>query len=116
MQGPAQRLIKKQGKDYTIRNATGGGDRDLPSYSDDGTLTAVLERRGRPRTVTDSAGTELEADLEIRAIVGSSTTIKTADDTDSYPTRLIHPNGTTYRVLQQHEEDGGVTVLPVVVD
>lgn len=115
MQGPSQRLIQKFGKEYTIRNATGGGDRDLPTYSDDGTLTGVLERRGRPRTVTDSAGTELEADLEIRAIVESSTTIESAAATDSYPTKLVHPNGTTYRVIQDHEEDGGVTVLPVVV-
>lgn len=116
MQGSVQRLIQKMGVEYTLENATGGGGRDTPDYSSDGTLVGVLERRGMPRTVRDSAGAEVEADLEIRAVPDDSTTIRGAGAADGYPSRLVHPDGPRYRVLDDFPEDSGVTVLAVVRD
>jgi hypothetical protein len=117
MHGPAQRLIRQRGSEYTIRNASGGsGGRDTPSYSDDGTLTAVLERLRGTTTVTNSGGTEIETDLKLRAVTGSGTTIREAGDADGYPTKLDHPDGLTYRIMERHPEDSGVTVLLVVRD
>lgn len=114
MHGPAQRLIKAQGTDYTIRNASGGGGRDVPNYSDDGTLRGVLEERGQPTTMRDSSGEEVESALQIRAVYDSSTTtIREAGSSGGYPTRLEHPDGFTYEVLAIHPEDSGVTVLTV---
>ena len=68
MHGPAQRLITSRGKEYTVRNASGGGGRSSPDYSDDGTLTGVLERRTRPTVETLSSGEAVESELEIRAV------------------------------------------------
>ncbi|WP_459191825.1 hypothetical protein [Halosimplex sp. J119] len=115
MHGPAQRLIQKQGTEYTVQNASGGGGRDVPSYSDDGTIVGVLEQRGMPRTVQDSSGTDVEADVEIRAIP-DGVTLREAGSADGYPTKLVHPQGQTYRVLATFPEDSGVTVLTVVRD
>jgi hypothetical protein len=113
MIGPQARNIRQRGKTYTIRNATdSGGDRTAPSYSDDGTLTGVLERRGMATVETLSSGDEVETDLEIRAVVDSSTTIVEAGS-DDYPTKLDHPSGLTYRVLARYPEDSGVDVLSV---
>lgn len=114
MKGAARRLILAQGSTYTVRNATGEGGRNTPSYEDDGTLTGILEQRpGMPNTTRDSSGREVEASLNIRAIV-DGTTIRTADDTSGYPTRLVHPSGATYEVVDSHLEDSGVTVMMVV--
>lgn len=116
MHGPAQRLIKKRGREYTVRNASGGGGgRDVPDYSDDGTLVGVLEQRGRPTTVTDSSGEEVESDLEIRA-VDVTPAIREAGSAAGPPTKLAHPDGQTFEVLAKHPEDSGVTVLTVVRD
>jgi hypothetical protein len=68
-----------------------------------------------PQTATDSDGTEVETDLELRA-VPDGVTFRPAGSDDGYPTKLQHPNGTTYRLLDTHEEDGGVTALTVVED
>jgi len=116
MHGPIQRMIAKQGAEYTVQNATGGGGRDTPDYSDDGTVVGVLEQRGMPRTVTDSSGTDIESDLEIRSLPDDSVTIREAGSADGYPTNLVHPQGQTYRVLASFPEDSGVTVLTVVRD
>lgn len=117
MHGPIQRQIQQRGRTYTVRNATGGsGGRDTPDYSDDGSLQGVLERRGMPRTTTDSNGEDVEADLEVRAVVDSGTTIQPAGTANGYPTKLVHPDGPTYRVLDNQPEDSGVTVLTVVTD
>lgn len=113
MHGPAQRLIRKQGREYTVRNASGpSGGRDSPDYQDDGTIVAVLEQRGRPRTVSLSSGEDVESDLELRAIVDDTTTIR--EPGDGHPTKLVHPEGKVYRVVAETPEDGGVTVLTVV--
>jgi hypothetical protein len=114
MDGPVRRLIESTGKQYTVRNATGGGGREAPSYSDDGTLTGVLEQRSRPTVETDSAGEDVESDLEIRAIVDDNTTITPAGSAGAYPTLLIHPDGHEYRVVDEFPEDSGVTVLSVI--
>jgi hypothetical protein len=116
MNGPAHRLIRSQGVKYTVRNAPGGGGRDTPDYNDDGTVVGVLEQRGMPRTATDSSGADVEADLEIRAVPEDSVTIREAGSADGYPTKLVHPQGQTYRVLARFPEDSGVTVLTVVRD
>ena len=118
MQGPVARLIQSQGHEYQLRNASGGGGRDTPTYSDDGTLVGVLEVRssGGSRTVTDSDGTEVETNLEIRAVPDDAATLRPAGSADGYPTKLQHPNGTEYRLLDTHLEDGGVTVLTVVTN
>jgi hypothetical protein len=116
MNGPAQRLIHSQGVEYTVQNASGGGGRDTPDYSDDGTVVGVLEQRGMPRMATDSSGADVEADLEIRAVPGDSVTIREAGSADGYPTKLVHPEGQTSRVLARFPEDSGVTVLTVVRD
>jgi len=116
MLGAIARLIQSQGKEYQLQNASGGGGRDTPSYSDGGTIVGVLERRGRPQTATDSSGTEVETDLEIRAVPDDGTTLRPAGSADGYPTLLEHPTGAEYRLLDMHEEDGGVTVLTVVED
>lgn len=116
MQGPAARLIAILGVEYTIRNASGGaGGRDTPDYSDDGTVTGVLEQRGMARTSTDSAGEEVDSDLGIRAVLDGQT-ILPAGTADGYPTLLVHPNGITYRVVDHHPEDSDVDVLSVVRD
>jgi hypothetical protein len=115
MHGPAARLIQSRGLEYTVRNASGGGGRDTPSYSEDGTLVAVLERRSRSgQTATDSDGTEVDVDLEFRAVPDESVTIREAGSADGYPTLLEHPNGRTYRVIAETPEDSGVTALSVV--
>jgi len=116
MHGAIARLIKSRGKEYQLQNASGGGGRDTPSYSDDGAIVGVLERRGRPQTATDSSGTEVETDLEIRAVPDDETMLRPAGSADGYPTLLEHPTGAEYRLLDVHEEDGGVTVLTVVED
>lgn len=118
MKGAAKRVIKLQGSSYTVRNASGGdGARDVPSYSDDGTLTGVLENRQRAtRTETGSDGESVESQLEVRAIVDGSVTIREAGDSGSYPTELVHPDGRTYEVVSERTEDSGVTVLSVVRD
>jgi len=116
MHGPIARLIQSQGREYQLQNASGGGVRDTPSYSDGGTIVGVLERRGRPQTATDSSGTEVETDLEIRAVPDDGTQLRPAGSNDGYPTLLEHPTGAEYRLLDMHEEDGGVTVLTVVED
>ena len=116
MHGPIARLIQSQGREYQLQNASGGGGRDTPSYSDGGTIVGVLERRGRPQTATDSSGTEVETDLEIRAVPDDGTQLRPAGSNDGYPTLLEHPTGAEYRLLDVHEEDGGVTVLTVVED
>jgi len=116
MHGPIARLIQSQGREYQLQNASGGGGRDTPSYSDGGTIVGVLERRGRPQTATDSSGTEVETDLEIRAVPDDGTQLRPAGSNDGYPTLLEHPTGAEYRLLDMHEEDGGVTVLTVVED
>ena len=110
--GPSARAIRSLGQSYTVRNASGGGGRDVPQYADDGTLIAVLERRGLPRTVTDSGGEEVETDLEVRAVPNAAT-LREAGSADGYPTKLVHPDGRAFRVLNIHEEDGGVAVLTV---
>jgi hypothetical protein len=113
--GAVRRLITQQGAEYTVRNASGGGGgRDTPDYSDDGTLRAVLERRGLPRTVTDSAGEDIETDLELRAVPDDGVAIQSAGVADGYPTKLVHPDGPVYRVVDDHPEDGGVRILTVV--
>ena len=116
MHGAIARLIKSRGKEYQLQNASGGGGRDTPSYSDGGTIVGVLERQGRPQTATDSSGTEVETDLEIRAVPDDGTQLRPAGSNDGYPTLLEHPTGAEYRLLDMHEEDGGVTVLTVVED
>lgn len=115
MKGAIESLIQHEGEDYTVRNATASGARDAATYSDDGTIRAVLEQRSRPRTVTDSAGTEIEADRELRAIVDSGQTLRTAD-ADNPPSKLVHPDGPTYRLLDRHYEDSAVDVLLVTLD
>jgi hypothetical protein len=116
MHGAIARLIKSRGKEFQLQNASGGGGRDTPSYSDDGAyLFGVLERRGRPQTATDSSGTEVETDLEIRTVPDDGTTLRPAGSADGYPTLLEHDRA-EYRLLDVHEEDGGVTVLTVVED
>lgn len=113
MTGPERRLIKSQGREYTVRNASrSGSDRDVPTYSDDGTLIGVLEQRGLPVTRTDSAGTDIESDLEIRAVdIGPDMVDQGASD---WPTKLVHPDGRTFDVLATTPEDSGVTVLTVM--
>jgi hypothetical protein len=110
-------MIRRQGREYTIRNATGGsGGRDTPDYADDGTLTAILERRRRPQTMTDSAGEDLETSLQLRAVPDASVTLQPAGTAGGYPTLLVHPDGPTYRLIDDLPEDGGVRVLTVVRD
>lgn len=113
MLGAIIRMIKSQGRDYVVHNATGGGGRTTPNYTDDGTLTAVLESRREPRTVTNSDGTEVMIELEMRAVPDEDTTLRPAGDADGFPTLLEHPTGVMYRVLDIYEEDNGVTVLSV---
>lgn len=120
-------MIKSRGREYTVRNASGGGGRDTPSYSDDGSLIGVVERRGMPRTVRDSSGADVESDLEIRAIP-DGVTLREAGSASGYPTKLfaeplygdsygeLYAHGPAYRLLEKHTEDAGVTVLTVVRD
>lgn len=116
MLGPIARMIQSQGREYDVYNADGGGGRSTPSYGDepDATFTGVLESRGRPQTGTDSDGNEIETDLEIRGVPDAGTTIWPMGSNNGYPTKLEHPNGTEYDVVNKHEEDGGVLVLAVI--
>jgi len=115
MKGATRQAIAAVGTEFTIRNASGGsGGRDTPSYSDDGTLVATLERRSRtPAIVTTSGGEEVESSLELRAVYNASTTTIVEAGQADYPTKLVHPDGQTYRVLATHPEDSGVTVIAV---
>lgn len=115
MLGPIARMIQSQGVEYQVRNdTTDGGGRSTPSYSDDGTFIGVLESRGMPQTATDSDGTEVETDLEIRSVPDADVDLIPAGSAEGYPTLLDHPDGRTYRLLDRYTEDGGVTVLTVV--
>jgi len=116
MKGAASRLIRQRGREYTVENASGGDGRDVPTYSPDGTIVGVLERRGMPRTMTDSAGEEIQTDTELRAVVDDGVTIQPAGTADGYPSKLIHPNGNEYRAIQSHPEDSGVTVIALIRD
>lgn len=116
MPGPVQRLIQSKGTEYQVRNADGSGGRSTPAYNSGNTLVAVLERRGMPQTATDSDGTEVETDLELRAVPGDGVTLRPAGSDDGYPTLLDHPSGKTYRLIDKHPEDSGVTALTVVED
>lgn len=115
MHGQAKRLIQKMGRTYTVRNATGGsGGLDTPAYSDDGTVVGVIERRSRPQAMTDSAGEDADGEAQIRVVPDGGVTIQPAGAADGYPTRLVHPGGATYEVVDEFVEDGGVHVLTVV--
>lgn len=114
MHGPLARMIQSQGREYQIENADGGGGRSTPSYEPDGTLRGVLESRGQPQQTTDSDGEVIETDLEIRAVADDETTIRPMGSAGGYPTKLKHPNGTEYDVVDRHEEDAGVLVLAVL--
>jgi hypothetical protein len=113
MHGPIQRLIESRGQTYTVRNADrSGGDRDTPTYRDDGTVTAVLERgQSRPDVHVDSDGSNVQTDTQLR-FVGEAA-IREEGDADGYPTRLEHPDGQAYEVVASSPEDSGVTVLSV---
>lgn len=115
MHGAARRLIRSQGREYTVRNATGGEGRTTPDYSDDGTVVAVLERRSRPSVEDISSGEAVETDLELRAVV-DGVTIRGKGDTDGQPTKLVHPDGRTFEAVTTYPEDSGVSVIPVVRD
>lgn len=115
MLGPIARMIQSQGVEYDVRNSTGaGGGRSTPDYSADGTVVGVLESRGMPQTATDSDGTEVETDLEIRSVPDDDVDLIPAGSADGHPTLLDHPDGRTYRLLDRYTEDSGVTVLTVV--
>lgn len=116
MHGPIARMIRSQGATYQVRNADGGGPRDSPEYVDNGDVVGVIESRGMPQKATDSDGSEVETDLEIRSVPDDGVTLRPAGDADGYPSLLVHPNGRTYRLLDEHVEDGGVSVLTVVRD
>jgi hypothetical protein len=112
MHGPTRRLIKQLGETYTVRNADGNtSGRSTPSYEDDGSVTAVIERRSAPEVHIDSDGSEVRTDTELR-VVGDAT-IREAGDVDGYPSQLVHPDGYTYEVKAVYPEDSGVTVLSV---
>lgn len=111
MTGAERRAISASGRDYDVLNPAGNNrGRELPDYEQTGTLTAVVARRTRPQQERQSDGTDAEIDLELRAVVGDATV------DSGNPTKLRHPNGTVYRVLHEHEEDGGLTVISVVED
>jgi hypothetical protein len=112
--GPAQRLIKSEGVEYTVRNASGGGGRDAPSYDADGSLTGVLERRTRPSIELVSSGEEVASELEIRTVDPTPQIVGQGES--DYPTKLDHPSGRTYEVIATYPEDSGVLVLTVVRD
>lgn len=113
MMGPQARNIRQRGREYTIKNASdSNADRTVPSYSGDGTLVGVLERRSQPTVVTLPSGDEIETELQLRAVIDSTTTIVEAGS-DDYPTKLDHPDGLSYRVLVKHPEDSGVSILSV---
>lgn len=114
--GPIGQLIAEEGKEYDVLTASDAEGRDIPSYSSAGTLMGVLERRGRPRTVTTSAGEEVDVDTEIRTTNENDISIMPTGTRDSHPAKLKHPNGTEYRVVDTHPEDGAVTVISVVRD
>jgi len=120
MLGPIARLIQSEGLEYGVYNATGTGGRTTPDYGDDPevTIAGVLERRtsAGARTVTNSDGTEVETDLEIRAAPDDSITLRPAGSADGYPTLLEHPDGHRYRLLDAYAEDSGVTALTVVTE
>ena len=119
MLGPIARMIRSQGNEFDVRNAEGdGGGRSTPSYAADGMIVGVLERRtsAGARTATDSDGTEVETDLEIRAVPDDGVTLIPAGSADGYPTLLDHPSGQTYRLLDTYPEDSGVTALTVVTE
>lgn len=118
MRGNLYRQIEKQGVEMEIHNAVGGGGRTMPDYSEDaadGVKKMVSEQRGMGRTVTDSSGTEVEANLEFRHIPDEDDPdiIPAGDD---QPTRLKHPSGVLYRVMDIYREDSGAEVLTVVED
>ena len=107
-------MLQSRGVEYTLRNASGGGGRSSPDYSDDGTLTGALERRTRPTVETLSSGETVESELEIRAVDIGPTIV--GQGNSDYPSKLVHPDGQTFEVVTTHPEDSGVTVMSVVRD
>jgi hypothetical protein len=120
MLGAIARLIQSQGREYGVYNATGTGGRTTPDYGSEPetTITGVLERRtsAGARTVTNSDGTEVETDLEIRAVPDDGVDLFPAGSAEGYPTLLEHPDGHRYRLLDIYAEDSGVTALTVVTE
>lgn len=114
MNGPTRRLVRKLGKEYTVKNAPReGGDRETPNYDEDGTVTAVLEQRQMPRVERDSHGEEIEVNLELRVADADAEQLHGAGSESHWPTRLEHPSGRVYEAVDVHQEDGGVWVITV---
>lgn len=113
MKGAIRRVIRSQGVEFDVRNASSSsGDRTTPSYADDGTVMGVTKTSTGPTVETTSAGEEINVDLEIRAIIDGTTTIVDAGTTEN-PTKLIHPDGYEYQVLAVYPEDNNVAVMTV---
>lgn len=113
--GPVARLIRRRGQEYTVRNGTTGGSaRSPPTYSDDGSIQAVIERRSRqPVADQTSDGADVDSTLELRCVLEGSETIREAGSAAGAPTKLVPPDGRTFQVVARHREDSGVTVLTV---
>lgn len=116
MEGATYRTILKMGKTYTIQNPTGGsGGTDTPDYEEDGAITGVIERRSIPQFFTDSAGIERETDVQIRSVIrDDSLTFYEMGEENQYPSRIIHPDGRQFLLVDKFPEDKGVSVLTVV--
>lgn len=116
MKGAEKKAIEAVGKQYAVRNSVGSerDGRSSPDYADVGQLTGVLERRSTPTTVTLSSGEDVEIDLEIRAVDPEPNII--GQGNSNYPTKLTHPNGDAFEVVDTIPEDGGVTLITVVPD
>jgi hypothetical protein len=118
MTGAQRRLIKSMGTEYDVKNASQGSNtRDLNSYETVGTLMAVIREETRPTRASDSAGEDIEATEELRAIVPDTISLYEPGHSSQLPTRFDHPANSrlTYELVGRRYEDApGVDVLPVV--
>lgn len=107
-------MIERLGRPYEVRNADdSGADRTVETYQQTGTLTAVLETVSGTQVI-DSSGTEVEANSQLRAVPDGQTLREAGADAGS-ATRLVHPDGRAFEIVNEHVDDSGVTVLTVVL-
>lgn len=115
MTGAIERLLDDQGQSYTLRNAArSGGGREVPSYSDDGTITGSLRRTGNSaRVVEDSDGAEHMIEYELVVVLDGSETIREMGESEGFPTQIVGDQA-TYLVAHRYTDDSGATVLSLV--
>lgn len=117
MNAPTKKIIRKIGKPVDVINAGETGGREFPAEATEGTVQMVIEERGMAKTITDSSGTEHEANIEFRAVPDEGDPEITGPGEGGSPATILdHPDAGRYRVVQTFVEDADVLVISAVED